>query len=148
MLPMHIVLVEGHLGDSAQSSDIILHSPPLGFEPIKVVVHYADGRVTKGSTHDFYPNKPNFHLFPAAPEPSIAAIAVQMKDLKALFFVRDLTGNDYFVEAQKSCQGKQPPGRRVEVTLSDGHVLVGTTLGYDPRRPASSSSHQIPTAIR
>ena len=32
-------------------------------EPIKVVVHYINGEVIKGSTRDFFPNKDLFHLF-------------------------------------------------------------------------------------
>jgi hypothetical protein len=31
---------------------------------IKVVVRYSDGRLIKGSTQDFFPNKELFHLFP------------------------------------------------------------------------------------
>lgn len=31
--------------------------------------------------------------------------------------------------------GKRAAGQKVEVTFANGHVLVGTTLGYDPGRP-------------
>ena len=108
---------------------------PVESGPIKLVVHYADGRVIKGYAHDFYPNKPTFHLFPAAAEPSGRPIEVRIKDLKAVCFVRDFAGDDFFNEPKKFVEGEQPLGRKVEVTFVDGRVLVGTTLGYDPRRP-------------
>ena len=33
-------------------------------ERLKVVARYKDGKVIKGFTHDFFPNKDRFHLFP------------------------------------------------------------------------------------
>jgi len=51
-------------------------------EPIKVVVRYANGRVIKGFTQDFFPNKDRFHLYPAA-KPSGEATEVLVKELKA-----------------------------------------------------------------
>lgn len=58
-----------------------------------------------------------------------------MKDLKAVVFVRDFAGDDFFNEPKRLVEGKPPPGRKVEVTFADGQVLVGITTGYDPWRP-------------
>jgi hypothetical protein len=120
--------------DSAQSSDVPRPSVLLS-EPIKVVLHYVDGQVLKGSAHDFHPIKPHFHFFPAAAGPSGKPIQVHVKDLKAVVFMKDLAGDDLLDEPQKVVEGKQPPGRKVEVVFADGSVLAGLTMAYDPRRP-------------
>ena len=104
-------------------------------ERIKIVVRYADGRVMKGYTQDFFPNKPQFHLFPAAAGPSGEAMTVLLKELKGVFFVRDFEGNPQHHEQKKFAEGGHPSGRKMEVTFVDGEVLVGATMGYDPQRP-------------
>jgi hypothetical protein len=86
-------------------------------EPIKVVVHYINGEVIKGSTRDFFPNKDLFHLF-LTTDPTGEAIEVLMKDLKAIFFVRDFTGDPQYNERKIFLEGENSPGRK----------------GYDPSR--------------
>ena len=103
-------------------------------EPVKVVIHYVNGKIAKGFTQDFFPNKDRFHLSPAS-KPSGDPVEVLLKDLKAIFFVRDFTGNSQYAERKKYLEGEQPQGRKVEVTFSDNEILVGSTLGYDPKRP-------------
>jgi len=60
---------------------------------------------------------------------------VKHEDLKAIFFVRDFTGNAKHVERKKLAPGERPQGRMIEVTCKDGEVIVGTTSGYDAKRP-------------
>lgn len=125
------------------------HAPPDAPERLKIVAHYADGRVVKGYSQDFFPNKPHFHLFPAFGEPTDKAIEVRIQELKAVFFVRDFAGNPSYNERKGFAEGERPPGRKVEVTFRDGEVLVGTTLGYDPKRlgfffiPADPKSNNL-----
>ena len=69
-------------------------------EPIKVVLRYVDGRVLKGFTQNFYPNKDRFHLFPADKSSDLAT-EVCIRDLKALFIVRDFIGNPSYDEQKK-----------------------------------------------
>lgn len=110
--------------------------PPLDdLEHGKIVARYVDGRTLKGFTYDFYPNKPRFHLMPAVGGPLGKASEVRIKDLKAVFFVRDFGGNPHYQERKEFLEGERPPGRKVEVTFLDGEVLVGSTVGYEPRRP-------------
>jgi hypothetical protein len=106
-------------------------------EPLKVVAHYLNGKIVKGITQDFLPNKDRFHLHPLTKDPSEAGppVEVLVKDLKALFFVRDFGGNPQHIERKKYVEGEHPQGRKVEVTFTDGEVMVGSTLGYDPSRP-------------
>ncbi len=117
-------------------------------EKIKVVVHFSDGRLIKGFTEDFFPNKERFHLIPAD-NPSGGAIEVSTKDLKAVFIVRDFIGDSRYNERKEYIEGEKPSGKKVEVTFADGEVLVGSTLGYDPTRqgffifPADPKSNNI-----
>ena len=117
-------------------------------EPTKIVVHYLNGEVIKGFTQDFFPNKPLFHLYPIT-GPTGEAIEVLMKDLKALFFVRDFNGNSQYAERKTYAEGENTLGRKLEVTFTDDELLVGSTLGYDPSRqgfflfPADPESNNI-----
>ena len=103
-------------------------------EAIKVVARYIDGKTVKGLSQDFFPNKDRFHVYPAD-KPSGEAVEILVKDLKAVFFVRDFVGNYQYNERKEYIQEDKPSGRKIEVTFRDGEVLVGTTLGYDPKRP-------------
>ena len=102
----------------------------------KVVVHYRDGKILKGFSQDFYPNKPLFHLLPAVSGFSFTdeAVAVRMKDLKAVFFVRDFVEDSLYNERKYFVEGEHPSGRKVQVTFPDGEMLVGSTVGYDRQR--------------
>ena len=55
-----------------------------------------------------------------------------MKDLKAVFFVRDFNGNRGYQESQ-TVEG-QRHGRRLEVIFRDGEKLVGTSEAYNPQK--------------
>jgi len=103
-------------------------------EPLKVVARYIDGRRVKGLSQDFFPNKDRFHVYPAD-KSSGETVEVLVKELKAIFFVRDFVGDFKYNERKEYIQGDKPSGRKIEVMFKDGEVLVGTTLGYDPNRP-------------
>jgi hypothetical protein len=117
-------------------------------EPVKVVLRYIDGRVHKGFTQNFYPNKDRFHLFPADKSSDVAK-EVFIRDLKALFIVRDFTGDPSYDEQKNFSAGEKTLGRRVEVTFRDGEIIAGSTLGYDQKRngffiyPADPKSNNI-----
>lgn len=104
-------------------------------EPRKVVLRYLDGRVVKGSTLDFSPNKARFHLFLGGTESPGKVIEVGVHELKAVFFVRDFAGSPQREERKQFAEGERPPGRKVEVTFVDGETLTGHTVSYDPQRP-------------
>lgn len=104
-------------------------------EPSKIVVRYAGGRVLKGHTQNFFPNRPTFHLTPLEGESLKGPIEVPLDQLKAVFFVRDFTGNRDFQEKKEIPAGEKPQTRVMEVTFRDNEKLLGTTQGYDPKRP-------------
>lgn len=93
-----------------------------------VIARFVDGRVLKGTTHDFAPNKPVFHLS-AWDDPTARAIAVPVGALKALFFVRTFEGNAKHVEDRDIAKARGQ-GRKIIVTFVDGEVIAGFTTGY------------------
>ena len=118
-------------------------------ELIKIVIRYADYRVVKGYTHDFFPNKSSFHLELISDYNKGKVIEVQLKDLKSVFFVRDFIGNPSYNERKHFTEGQQLTGRKVKVSFKDGEVLVGSIVSYDPNRqgfflfPADSQSNNL-----
>lgn len=103
-------------------------------EALKLVVRYAAGNLIKGFTHDFFPDKQTFHIIPMD-QVAGRTVQVVMKDLKALFMVRNFNGNAQYEEL-KVFDGKDGrSGRKVEVAFLDGEVMVGSTLSYDRSRP-------------
>ena len=95
----------------------------------KVILKFRDKSILKGQTNNFLPNKPLFHLQKITGE----IIAVNIKDLKAIFFVKDYVGNK---NHKKEYNDKVPAGgRKVQVKFFDGETIVGYTTGYSPNRP-------------
>ncbi len=104
-------------------------------EPIKVVVRYADGRIIKGYTQDFLPTNPSFHVFSLNPGTSRDAVEILLRDLKAVFFVREFLGDPNYQERKEFFEGAKIIGKVLEVTFKDGELIVGSSLGYDPKKP-------------
>lgn len=98
----------------------------------RVVAHYRDGRLVKGSTADFLPTRDVFHI---ALESGGAPVPVQISDLKAVFFVRDLAGRPGQPKRNEFDSVKPAIGRKIRVAFKDGEVMLGTTQGYQPGRP-------------
>ena len=101
-------------------------------ETNKVVVHYLNGTILKGSTQDFAPNRPQFHLIPLDTEDTIK---IKASELKAVYFVKDFTGSP----GRRDIDGFNIPGtvvqgKKIAVTFPDGELLCGTTLSYTPGR--------------
>jgi len=102
-------------------------------ERTKVVARYANGKIIKGYTLDFFPNKDRFHVTPID-TPSDTSIEVIVNHLKAVFVVRDFNGNPQYVERKKYIEGQNPYGTPLEVTFEDGEVMVGTCMSFDLKR--------------
>jgi hypothetical protein len=101
----------------------------------KVVARFADGRIIKGTTTDFAPGKEIFHVTVAHAPTGEKPVEIFMKDLKALFFVKDFEGDPRHVTHNEFDPGHPPAGRKIKVVFKDGEVLAGTTTGYQPGRP-------------
>jgi small nuclear ribonucleoprotein (snRNP)-like protein len=114
----------------------------------KIVVRYQDGRVLKGYTNNFMPNKDVFHIIPVDAPAGSKPLDVSVSGLKAVFFVKDLTGNKEYQEKKTFDTAKAAVGKKIKVVFKDGEEMIGTTQGYQPGRPgffifpADSQSNQ------
>lgn len=98
----------------------------------KVVVAYLDGRRLKGHVYNFSALKDSFDLLPQENPVQGRGTKVELKDLKAVFFVKEYTGNP---EHHGSPHVEAPAhGRKVEATFRDGEKVIGTTEGYNPEK--------------
>jgi hypothetical protein len=114
----------------------------------KIVVHARDGKLLKGTTRDFFPNRPLFHVQPVdGSEP----VEVRCKTLKAAFFVKDFDGDatrqDTSGFLASPVETKQ--GMKIAVRFKDGELLCGYSLTYSADRdgffmfPADARSNNI-----
>jgi len=101
---------------------------PISSSGSAVVARFVDGRILKGTTQDFSPHKPSFHLTVWG-DSAAKAITVPVGALKALFFVRTYEGNPKHVEDRDLAKARGQ-GRKILVTFADGEVLGGFTTGY------------------
>jgi hypothetical protein len=114
----------------------------------RVVAHFLDGRLLKGTTQDFFPNRASFHLQPADGGPTAE---VRCKTLKALFFVKEYAGDARRRDLRGflSAPGETAQGRKMAVRFKDGELLCGYSLSYLPDRegffmfPADSGSNNL-----
>jgi hypothetical protein len=118
---------------------------PPGWQ--RVVVRYLDGKLLRGYSNDFHPDRPHLHLSPSATSVAAERLLVPIGRLKAVFFVRDLEGNAQHVDSNEFDHA--PRARKVEVTFRDGEVMVGSTMNYKPQgqgfflTPASSRGNNL-----
>ena len=110
----------------------------------KVVVRYLDGRVVKGTTEDFFPNRLFFHLHVHG---SNEWVDVHCNELKAVFFVRDFAGNPQRASHAGFCKDATAlnRGKKIAVRFKDGEFLCGYTLSYLPDRNGFFVSPADPT---
>ncbi len=101
----------------------------------KIVARFRDGRVLKGSTSNFVPTKDTFHVAQVGAEPGTTSVLVQVKDLKAIFFVKDFVGHPEYHSTNEFEGTPAATSRRIKVVFFDNEVLAGTTQGYQPGRP-------------
>ena len=95
----------------------------------KVVVRYKDGKVLKGLTSNFAPNKPKFHLSTEGDQ----ITEIHMDDLKAIFFVKDYAGES----SRKDVYNDDIPGagRKIHIKFKDTEEITAFCHGYSPSRP-------------
>ncbi len=104
-----------------------------------VVARYRDGKIIRGMTHDFGPQKKVFHVSTVEKHGRTVAgkiYKISLSELKAVFFVKSLEGRQGPPSPKGLLEEKlDPPGlMKMRITFSDGEILVGTTHGYAPER--------------
>ncbi len=102
-------------------------------ETLRVVARFADGRVLKGTTQDFFPNRPSFHL---VPQEGGKPLEVRCKELKAVFIVKDFAGDPARQDVRGFVErpGQAPQGKKLAVRFRDGELLCGYSMSYLPDR--------------
>lgn len=95
----------------------------------KIVIRYANGKLRKGTTADFFPNKDIFHL---NDKDDGKVYEINLADLKAVFFVKSYDGNPAYDE--KLNIERIGLGKRIRIRFRDGETMVGYTQGYAPNR--------------
>ena len=99
-----------------------IEEDPLMSELNKVVVHYMDGRIVKGTTQDFVSRRSSFHLNP--PEGG-SSVEIACGQLKAVFFVRDFDGDSgrQDVRGFLAGPGETAQGKKLAVRFKDDELL-------------------------
>jgi hypothetical protein len=117
-------------------------------ESLRVVVRYTDGRTLKGTTQDFRPASPRFHLIPAD---GSRVVEVPFDQCKAVFFVRDFAGSPERTKLRGflAAPAETRHGKKVAVLFRDGELVCGYTLAFSPDRagfflvPADPKSNNL-----
>jgi hypothetical protein len=113
----------------------------------KVVVAYLNDHRVRGCVYNFSPLKDTFRVVPESGAVQNEGVEISLKELKAVFFVRDFRGNKRYKDSRRVENGK--PGRKIEVTFFDGETIIGTTQGYNPQSkgffmfPADANSNTL-----
>ncbi len=98
---------------------------------LKIVLHFLDGKLLKGTTTDFSQNRSLFHV---KDNRNGEMTAVSTKDLKAIFFVKTFQGDPRHIE--RTDRERTGFGKKIRVHFKDGETLFGYTTGYSPGREA------------
>lgn len=101
----------------------------------KLIVKFKDGKIVKGWSTNFGPNKEIFHLH-LLEEYGKDILEIEISSLKAVFFVKDYKGNkDYKkVRTFESSTKGIPSQRKIIIIFKDGENFYGTTHSYNPER--------------
>jgi hypothetical protein len=102
----------------------------------RVVARYLNGRVVKGVTRDFHPNRGAFHIYPTEQTYLKKGVEIITSELKALFFVKTLEGNPQYIKKRSFPDTHQKSrGRQCVIAFKDGEILYAYSQSYDARKP-------------
>ncbi len=99
----------------------------------KVVAHFIDHSVIKGTSIDVDPGKPRCHI----QSKEHGTLEVDLAQLKALYFVKDFAGRPEYDETRTPNPGdmRLRGSHQVRLTFLDGEELSGLMNRYPPNRP-------------
>jgi hypothetical protein len=94
-----------------------------------VVLHFVDGKVQKGVTEDFFPNKDMFHF---REKEGGGVREIHLRELKAVYFVKSFDGDPAYQE--KNDVERVGFGKKIRIHFRDGETQVGYTQGFSSDR--------------
>jgi hypothetical protein len=99
----------------------------------KIVAHFIDHSIVKGTSVDVDPGKPRCHVQSAEHR----NLEVDLAQLKALYFVKDFSGRPEYEETTAPVPGdmRLRGSHRVKLIFVDGEELYGLMNRYPPNRP-------------
>jgi hypothetical protein len=95
----------------------------------KIVIRYANGKIWKGTKEDFFPYKDILHF---SDKDNGGDHEINIKDLKAVFFVKTFKGNPNYHE--KYDLHKIGSGKKIMVHFKDTEKMVGYFHRYSPTK--------------
>jgi hypothetical protein len=99
----------------------------------KIVVHDKGGNVLKGTTADFLPKRPLFHIVVGGIHGEEVR-KIFMDNLKAIFFVKDFSGNRDYKETKNSSD-RPTSGKKIRAVFKDGEIISGFTHVLNLNQP-------------
>jgi hypothetical protein len=99
----------------------------------KIVVHDKKGNILKGTTADFFPKRPLFHLA-LRTSAGEEMQNILMDNLKAIFFVKDFAGNRNYKET-KSFANVVSSGKKITALFRDGEIISGYAHSINMEQP-------------
>ncbi len=99
----------------------------------KVVAHFIDHGIVKGTSMDVDPSRPVCHVH----TDDRGVVEVSLEQVKALFFVKDFGGQPDYNEQHAPAAGdpRLRGSHAVEVTFRDGERLGGLMNRFPPQGP-------------
>ena len=98
----------------------------------KVVIACLDGQRLKGFVFNCSPLLDSFRLFPEPNARQDSGKDVQLRNLEAIFFVKDFGSNAERKDSHQLKDGRH--GQKLEITVADGEMICGTTEAYNPKK--------------
>mgnify|MGYP001133553716 CR=1 FL=1 len=95
----------------------------------KIVARYSDGKILKGFTSDFAPNKAMFHH---STDNNIITEIIFVNKLKAVFIVKEFEGKPGYRETSDFNGSQGGYGAKLRVHFKDGEKLIGIGMGFNP----------------
>jgi len=110
----------------------------VGLATVRVIVKYIDGKMLKGTTLNFRPDRDFFHLdvlkTDEEEEREEGLRKIEIKDLKAIFFVESLAGKAAYKKRKGFLSGDEKRGKRIIVEFHDGEKMFVTSMGFSRER--------------
>jgi hypothetical protein len=106
--------------------------PPSQLELQKIILRRKDGVLVRCSTYSHF-SAAYRHIKVVTAEGKVES--VPLGELKAIFFVKEFTGNPDYHPTPEFVAGSPRAGRPVQVTFDDGETLRGKVLNIAEDRP-------------